>query len=526
MLHGLIFSIGIPEARSVGSHRIATHLRQQGWDIEVLDFFLLWRLDELKTYCRSRITDNTKFVGFSLLFGRNGLTQVNGILLRKWIRETYPNVMIITGGQNIQLDHVLLENIDYHIGGYGELAIEALLKYKFGNGSRVKINLLNTVGKTKVINALADYPAYPFRDPSIYYEHRDFIFEHEWGLIEFSRGCRFSCSFCNFPVLGVKEDYTRSVESAELQLRTNFDKWGMKDYIITDETFNDRTDKITKFANMIEKLPFRSFFTAFIRADLLIKRPKDREELLRMGVLGHFYGIETFNPKSAKIIKKGMDPEIVKQGLIEIKNYYKTHTGRSFRADIGLIAGLPHETLDSLESTLQWTKQNWKDQSIGVHPLEIRKNSFAGRSSDIDLNWQEYGYREMSSENLKQYLNRSTATDDRTDKDVTIDWFELKEEPGIFWENDNMNIFQAVEWCERIPEVFDFGRNHRMGVIPPFALGEIIVDENGKIWDTEKKLRAVMTINKDDWLNINQRHTENRMLVIRQYIHKKLSYRS
>ena len=70
-----------------------------------------------------------------------------------------------------------------------------------------------------------------------------------------------------------------------------------------------RVEKITKFADVVEKLDFVPWFSAYIRADLLIARPRDREELLRMNLTGHYYGIETFNRESGKIIGKGYDTE-------------------------------------------------------------------------------------------------------------------------------------------------------------------------------------------------------------------------
>jgi len=52
--------------RSGGAHRIANHLRNQGWDAEVIDYGAFWKLEQLQELSRSRITKNTKFFGFSL----------------------------------------------------------------------------------------------------------------------------------------------------------------------------------------------------------------------------------------------------------------------------------------------------------------------------------------------------------------------------------------------------------------------------------------------------------------------------
>ena len=38
--------------RAPGAHKIATHLRREGWDVEVLDFVQSWTLEELQEFSR------------------------------------------------------------------------------------------------------------------------------------------------------------------------------------------------------------------------------------------------------------------------------------------------------------------------------------------------------------------------------------------------------------------------------------------------------------------------------------------
>ena len=63
--------------------------------------------------------------------------------------------------------------------------------------------------------------------------------------------------------------------------------------MIADETFNDRLDKIRKFADVVESLNFQPWFSAFIRGDLLISQRNTWNELVRMNVMGHSMGLET-----------------------------------------------------------------------------------------------------------------------------------------------------------------------------------------------------------------------------------------
>ena len=127
--------------------------------------------------------------------------------------------------------------IDYYVRGFGETAVIELLKYMFSNGPRPKFVVPPIDGK-KIIDANLSYPAFPMANLMVSYEDRDFIEPHESLTVETSRGCKFSCDFCSYPVLGVKTDHTRSADNLKQQLEENYNRFGTTKYIITDETFN------------------------------------------------------------------------------------------------------------------------------------------------------------------------------------------------------------------------------------------------------------------------------------------------
>ena len=73
MNHGIIMG-GVVDyyydsiKRAPGAHKIATHLRREGWNVEVLDFVQSWTLEELQEFARQRVTNKTKFLGLSATF--------------------------------------------------------------------------------------------------------------------------------------------------------------------------------------------------------------------------------------------------------------------------------------------------------------------------------------------------------------------------------------------------------------------------------------------------------------------------
>lgn len=379
--------------RSIGAHRLATYLRQEyDWDIEIVDFAAFWSLEHLKEFAIQRINSDTKFIGFSYTFISDPQPNIENFGV--WLKKIYPHVQIILGGPNIY--RYKNSYTDYNVYGFSERALVALLKYLFSNGEKPKFNLLSTSGKALDANTM--YPSFPMQSLMVKYEPRDFIQAHEWLGVEFARGCKFKCTFCNYPVLGVKGDYSRDADDFEIQMRDAYDNWGVKHYYVTDETFNDRTEKITKFADVVERLNFSPYYTGFIRADLLVKRPLDRIELLRMNFLGQFYGIETFYPAAMKSIGKHVNPTILKDGLLTIKEYFTAGSDNRYRGHISLIAGLPHEPIDSIYESGRWLLTNWQKQAYSIYPLEIPIGTL-DLPSLISSNYTKYGYSVASELN-------------------------------------------------------------------------------------------------------------------------------
>lgn len=453
-------------ARQLGCHRIATSLREKGWDIEVVDWGNYWPQDKLRELFRQRYDSNLKFIGFSYIYSDTD-AHANVEKFATWIREQDPNLLLVGGGQ---WPHDTQFYFDYFVAGYGEVAIEVILKHKFSNGPAPEVEMFGT---TKVVNATELYPAYPDRSSMVKYEDRDFIAPGEWGQIEFSRGCKFKCRFCSYPLLGVNYDACRTVESAREQLMDAYDRYGIENYSCVDETFNDKTEKIIKFADMVETLPWKPYFSGGIRADLLIARPDDKDELIRMGMYGHYHGIESLNPKTAKFINKGMQPDRLKQGLIDNYDYFVKHSPkRLYRVGVNFIAGLPYETLESLDETYQWIDKYWRlPKHVSATVFEINTKPGKYNHSYISTNLEVLGYKPMDGDiNKIKHLTNNVGKESR-----------------MIWQNDYMNILQAQEWCSKLDRLHTLnGLNFKP--LEPSEFSELLVDDDGNILSFEKKL--------------------------------------
>jgi hypothetical protein len=427
MHHCLIFSISSDNViRGFGSYKIAHHLRKNNWDVEVIDYTTSWELDELKELVRSRVNSNTKFIGFGQLFTCWTITLE---VFTKWLKEIYPKLYLLAGMQGFPTYNA--NYIDYYIIGHAEKALLSLLSQLFSNGEAIELHKFEWSNKKVILanSTISPYHAGFMTDLEVQYQDRDFIRDGEWLTMEFSRGCKFKCAFCDFPYLKAKGNYISSKDSFVTQMRENYDRFGVKNYIVADSTFNETTEKIKTYADGVQELNFDPFFSGFLRADLIISRPQDKEHLLNMGFLAHAYGIETLNYESGKAIGKGMHPDKIKQGFLEIYNYFKTHNRKLFAATLSFIVGLPHETKQTIVSTTEWIDSLPPEIYISIHPLIINRHDY-GNASEFSLNWKKYGYSDRNvtdSKSHKDSIQRDSSRD------------------AINWQNEHMTLDEALE---------------------------------------------------------------------------------
>ena len=495
--HSLIFAVNkMVDYRVPGAYRIASIIRSEGWDCEVVDFVSSFTPEELKELAKSRITSKTKMIGFSCFFNA-WLPHLDELC--KWIKTTHPTIKIVIGGQEISNTKADKQYIDWWVDGFGDVAIVALIKHIASNGPVVKYDLDEYMrSNRRVVKAITMYPAFPMQDLSIVYEDRDFIKPYEFLGVEVSRGCKFKCDFCNFPILGVKGDYSRNAENFREEVQTIYDKWGVSHFYSLDETFNDSTEKIIKFADAVEQLNFKPWFGGFVRGDLLAARKQDWEHLARMQFFGQYYGIESLNYESAKSIGKGMKTDKLLAGLLEAKEFFKSKG--DYRGTISLIAGLQHETLDTMEQGVQWLEDNWLDQNAIMFPLNIAVNPEINKPL-LSRDWHNRGYtiteRTLGEfPDLANYIEWFTGTGDTT---------------PLLWKTEHMDIFDATRFASN----FEYNRltKFRQNM---WSLGQMYRDYR-------KPLSELLEMNYSH--DYSEEAIKNRDSFVREYIESKLNFR-
>lgn len=412
MVDCLIFSDGTvhqnyPE-KTLGPYRISTEIRKFGFTCQVVQLMSWFDEQELETICKKFIGKNTKIVGFSTTFFltigamKKTSSTVNNLhrkffYLIQLLKMSYPHVKIVFGGPNAAILRNLGYKCDAVILGYGESAIIKLLKGE-------NLTVTDLIEDTPVYND--NNTEFDFCNSTVDYQESDCFDQDDVMVLEVARGCIFRCKFCSYPLNGKKKlDYLKDPDILRTELIRNYEKFKINKYMISDDTFNDSTEKLKILHKVFKSLPFKIYFSCYLRLDLLNAHREQIDLLLDMGLAGANFGIESFHPKAAQTIGKGAVFKNAKQLLHDLKTIYWKE---KVKIQVGLIVGLPYDTRESLYETIDWIldEENHVDK-ISTGPLALtdpKRDPFPWKS-EFQTQSFKYGFYWPDKEDPSYWKN-------------------------------------------------------------------------------------------------------------------------
>lgn len=401
-----------------GVHRISTEIRNLGLTCQVIHHFSEFTDAELDTVLTKLISDETQIVGFSTNFwGHATAPSILKIikpvsLIIEWITQHYPNIRIIFGGASarIAFEHPF-KKIDAIFEGFSDAILKKYVKsIRDGVGEPTPNELINDI---KVYRSENNPDNFDFNTSKIAFHADDHIQFGSTSVIETARGCIFKCKFCAFPLNGKdKFDYIKDGETLRDELIDNYEKYGIKYYILGDDTFNDSTFKVELLHKVFTSLPFKIKFSCYLRLDLLNAHREQIPLLKEMGLVGTFFGIETFHHKAGQAIGKGMDPAKAKHLLNELKTIHWP----DIKISVGIIIGLPYETLESYEHLIDWINDpNNLVEMVNCGALKISNPLTRNIDPNLSLfqtNALDYGFY-WNSNDCENWKNLNGPVKDR-----------------------------------------------------------------------------------------------------------------
>ncbi len=389
--------------RTVGVYRLATELRSAGIQVKVLFGLTDFSPEKQKALLNHYLGSETKVVGFSTTFFGNHSKPPHGIIRNLYakelienlegLKERNPHVDFVCGGANA--DEFNIKFIDYFVLGFADKFLVHLCKDK-----HAALKNLEFINDKKVIRWKESIPEVF----DTVYCPEDRLHQNETLTIEISRGCRFKCKFCSYPLNGRKVNtYVKDKKTLQAEFRRNFESHQVTSYILSDDTFNESPDKLDFFIDAVEELPFRINFCGYFRLDLLEKQFKYVEKLMAIGLRGAFFGIESLNDKSAAAVGKPFGGS----RAIKLLNRLKLEWGDEVVTAGGFIIGLPFDTMESVSS---WV-EDLADPDFPLHSKSLRTlyisdpESLSPWKSQFQLESKKYGYQVYKDLNLVKWKN-------------------------------------------------------------------------------------------------------------------------
>jgi hypothetical protein len=403
----------IGAGKPLGAYKCAHSLREHGYSCLVVDNFHFFTAVELLKLLDDVIGQDTKLIGFSNTFladsskpknpdgstlpyshltGSEFFPQGQAVedQIIKAIRKKNSNIKIVVGGARANPNESN-RNLDYVCIGYSEDSIVNLMDH-LTHGTTLKKATKNIWGRVIIDDRKAE--DYDFPNSNMVWLPTDIVNQTVLPL-EVARGCIFRCKFCSYPMNGKQQlDFVRNEDQITYELEKNYNEYGIFRYVISDDTFNDNDYKLDLMLKGIKKLKFQPEFWAYTRLDLLARNiDKNFQKLYDLGLRATQFGIETLHEPTGRIIGKGYNRQKQIDSIRHIRNKY----GDKVALHGTFIVGLPEETEDSCWNTFNLLQ----NQEIPLHSwrwlgLGIFKNDRMAWNSEIGLDYQQFGYREIS----------------------------------------------------------------------------------------------------------------------------------
>ena len=409
-------------AKPLGAYKCAHVLRENGYSCLVVDHFHAFTEKELKQLISMTVSEKTKFIGFSNTFLadssipknadgstptypllKNGRVFPQGNVVEDniilFIKQLQPSIKIIVGGARSNPNESN-RNIDYVFIGYSEVSIVNFMNH-LSRGDILTNATKNIFGRIIIDDRKA--PDYNFADSSMIWLPSDVV-NHKVLPLEIGRGCIFKCKFCSFPMNGKQQlDFVRSEKQLMYELEKNYNEYGIFRYQIVDDTFNDNDYKLDIMLAGIKKLKFQPEFWAYTRLDLLARSiDTNFQKLYDIGLRATFFGFETLNEETGRIVGKGYSRQRQIEAVQHIRNKYKDTVSMHGT----FIIGLPKETEESCRNTFQMLlSQELPLHSWRWYGLYIAKTKQYAWNSEFMLNYEKYGYKETKIDDDSNFIN-------------------------------------------------------------------------------------------------------------------------
>jgi radical SAM superfamily enzyme YgiQ (UPF0313 family) len=273
-------------------------------------------------------------------------TILNDCKLALKIKKAINNLKTIAIGLPTNLLPLIIAEykFDYAILGDVEYAIIDILK---GKKEFIVKKIRNTYFVKHFVDNLNELPFPALHDLEVNKYRLPFTHERLM-LVNLARGCPFKCIFCIVPTIDSGKVRFRSAKNFVDELERDYYEYKIKNFLFWAENGTLNRKFMTSLCNEILKRGLKIKWMTPSRVDTV-----DQEILNKMKEAGCWllsYGIESIDQKVLDKAKKGITTEQIEKAII-----FAHKAGIKVIGHI--IIGLPGQTRESVEKTIDWVMQ-------------------------------------------------------------------------------------------------------------------------------------------------------------------------
>lgn len=357
-----------PHRPSLALCDLATVARDAGYQTAIVDNVLRYPFRRAQMR-RILETEKPRLVGISttLLLHPEAVTS-----LIQQVREASPESKVVIGGPTARRDKSLQALSDFVVFGSGEDPLLGILQALDGERAidgipftayRDAAGELRFSAAAQAMTANIGTPyrvrageRIPIPDWTLYPRGAHNVFP-----IEFSRGCKYNCSYCSYD----RGKNVRPMEDLREELLRNAEL-GITKYRIADSNFTDGPPAVADFPHQVcrlmKELDLGLQWSCYSRVDDLT--PELADLMREAGCFAVFFGIETGDDAMMRLMHKGHSVEDARRG-VEVAKRSGMHAHANF------IIGYPGETTETARRTVDFIVESRPDTvTLGQFFLE------------------------------------------------------------------------------------------------------------------------------------------------------------
>lgn len=359
---------------------LAAVLQQNGFKVSVLDQAAMgYGVNRTLNWIRKEHPD---VVGFSSLASSGKMAN----LLSAKIKEIYPNITTLVGNHfaTFNSDRILTNyrSIDIVVRGEGEETIVDIIKTLHSNTGLTNVNGITYRHSDQVINnpdrpPIKDLNTLPFPNRKLL--QADYhctiagaiIAPKKFTSILSSRGCTFSCRFCNCTAIANNRWRARSAENT-LEELIELKKDGYKQLIFVDDNFTFNPKRVIKLCKGMRRERIHMDWIAEGRVDVVSSEMFS--EMVAAGLHVLYFGIENANQRILDYYNKTTTAQQAEKAV---------RTARKAGVDVivgSFVIGAANETRDEIQKTINFAKRL---------PIDIPQFNILCAYPGNDI-WREY----------------------------------------------------------------------------------------------------------------------------------------